>query len=300
MRTINVQGWTEIEEEGEQDPKSQLSSRPSETSRIAVTFSEVTSSIDETQMGSDYIPGTGDSGASVERVLGEAASAVDRALELAFYIISHGEVVNICINIRGKFVGENVPDVSLTCTVEMNVLELGKMVYDYCLEEAVLLAQRYQTLGVELYKCGSYHKQVSAAFLFSRAIKWLILTGPKESEDDNKTSNGAVDLTEYNTVKCQCYNNIALFYIQQGNSELALQAASSVLNTEPGNVKALYRRAVANIKLQNYEVALQDLGKALTIDPENSQVKRQIAVVNNRQKHLDNQYAQAMKKFING
>jgi len=300
MRTINVSNWTEVEEEGEQDTKSRLSFRPSETSRISVTFSNVTSSVDEVQLGSKYIPGPVASGTSVERVIGEAVSAVDRAFELAFYVISHEEVVNICINVLGKYIGENVADVTITCTVEMNVLELGKMVHEYSLEEAILLAQRYKALGVELYKHGTYETQISAAFLFSRAIKWLILTGPAESEDDNKDTSDVVDLTEYNAIRCQCYNNLALFYLQQRNNELALQAASLVLQKEPENVKALYRRSVGNINLQNYEVALQDLKKALIIDPDNSQVKRQISIINKRQKQLDNQYAQAMKKFING
>lgn len=301
MRTITVNSLRKVEEEGEQDLSSRLSFRPTETSRIAVTFTNITSSIDKTQLSSDYIQGPCASDVTVERVLGEATSAADRALELAFYVISNGEVANICINVCGKYVGENRPDLALTCTVAMNVLELGKMVYEHSLEDAILLAQRYKTLGVELYKSCSNDKQISAAFLFSAALKWLILTGPKENEDDNnKDQSKVANLTEYHTIKCQCYNNLALFYIEQGNIDLALIATSSVLKTEPGNVKALYRQAVGNIKLQNYEIALQDLAEAQAIDPENSQVKRQIAVVKNRQKHLDNQCAQAMKKFING
>lgn len=301
MRTINIHSLRKVEEEGEQDLNSRLSPRPAETSRIAVTFSNITSSIDESQLSSDYIQGPYASDVTAERILGEATSAVDMALELAFYVISNGEVANICINIVGKYLGENKPDLSLTCTVALNVLEFGKMVYEYSLEDAMLLAQKYKSLGVELYKSGSYDKQISAAFLFSAALKWLILTGPKDNEGDNNEDQSKVpNLTEYHATKCQCYNNLALFYIEQGNIDLALSATSSVLQTEPGNIKALYRRAVGNIKLQNYEVALQDLTEAQTINPENSQVKRQIAVVKNRQKQLDNQYAQAMKKFING
>lgn len=300
MRTINVYSVRKIEEEGEQDLNSRLSFRPTETSRIAVTFSNITSSIDISHLSSGYIQGPCASDVTVERVLGEATSAVDRALELAFYIISNGEVANICINVLGKYIGENKPELSLTCTVAMNVLECGKMVYEYCIDDAISLAQRYKTLGVELYKSGSYDKQISAAFLFSAALKWLLLTGPKDTEDDDNEDQSKVLNKEYHTIKCQCYNNLALFYIEQGNMDLALSATSSVLQTEPGNVKALYRRAVGNIKLQNYEVALHDLSEAQAIDPENSQVKRQIALVKNRQKHLDNQYAQAMKKFING
>ncbi|XP_010151875.1 PREDICTED: sperm-associated antigen 1, partial [Eurypyga helias] len=65
------------------------------------------------------------------------------------------------------------------------------------------------------------------------------------------------------------YNNKAQAEIKLQDWDSALQDCEKVLEMEPGNVKALMRRATVHKQLQNYQTAIEDLNKVLCVEPEN-------------------------------
>lgn len=68
--------------------------------------------------------------------------------------------------------------------------------------------------------------------------------------------------------------NLALCYLKLGRDiNNAVLHCSSVLQIEPGNIKALYRRAQAHLHLQDFSQCRHDLVSAMNLDPSNASLK---------------------------
>ncbi|MEW5304229.1 MAG: hypothetical protein WDW36_006854 [Sanguina aurantia] len=70
-------------------------------------------------------------------------------------------------------------------------------------------------------------------------------------------------------VKKSCWLNTAAAKLKQGDWKEAEKSCTKVLGLEPGNVKALYRRAQAQMGLQDFLAAEMDLRKGLSEDATN-------------------------------
>nr|XP_056710091.1 sperm-associated antigen 1 [Euleptes europaea] len=73
------------------------------------------------------------------------------------------------------------------------------------------------------------------------------------------------------------YNNKAQAEIKLQNWQAALQDCETVLKMDPGNIKALMRRATVYKNLQNYSAAAEDLQKVLHTEPENATAKKNLS-----------------------
>ncbi|XP_075599737.1 sperm-associated antigen 1 [Balearica regulorum gibbericeps] len=82
------------------------------------------------------------------------------------------------------------------------------------------------------------------------------------------------------------YNNKAQAEIKLQDWDSALQDCEKVLDMDPGNVKALMRRATVHIQLQNYQPAIEDLNKVLCVEPENTIVKKNLVEIEKKLKGL--------------
>lgn len=282
MRTFNVTGLGEVEVVGQQSYTGQP--RPREQAKVGVTLQEVCCSCEVELLDSRYLS----SKAFEPHVLGEAMSAMDRALETSFFLMTNDEIARVVVCLPGKLVNVS-EDVRFMCTAHVRIEENSRPVYELTPADKLGIAVKYKNMGVSLYKEGLLHKQTLAFFVFSDAVKWLCMIPPDDAEDLAQ---------EARTIKMQCYNNIALFHLQQHNYNLCVVATTVLLNVDEGNVKALYRRAVANTELQNYELAAEDLRVALLLDPNNKSVKKQQDVIKRKQKGISDKYAVAMKKMF--
>lgn len=281
MRTLSITGFGEVEVTGQHSYSGQP--RPREQAKMCVSLQEVCCSCEVELLESKYL-----SSKAVESILGDAMSALDRALETAFSLMTNEEISKVAVSLPGKLVSVS-KDVSFTCTAHLRIEENSRVVYELTPADKLGIAVKYKDMGVTLYKEGLLHKQILAFFLFSDAVKWLCMIQPDEAEDISK---------EVMTIKMQCYNNIALFHLQQYNYSLCVVATTTLLGVDENNVKALYRRAVANTEMQNYELAAEDLRTALVLDPNNKSLKRQQDVIKKKQKGLTDKYAVAMKKLF--
>ncbi|XP_064363735.1 sperm-associated antigen 1 isoform X2 [Dromaius novaehollandiae] len=82
------------------------------------------------------------------------------------------------------------------------------------------------------------------------------------------------------------YNNKAQAEIKLQNWHSALQDCEKVLDMEPGNIKALMRRATVNNHLQNYETAIEDLMEVLYVEPENAIAKKNLLEIEKKLEDL--------------
>lgn len=96
------------------------------------------------------------------------------------------------------------------------------------------------------------------ALLNSSGINALASTyGGKNTEEHTKRAQSI-------TVAAQ--NNLASVYLTQGKYEKVVYATTKVLGLDEKNIKALYRRAKARLKLGQVKKAAEDVDKALEID----------------------------------
>ncbi|XP_035749782.1 sperm-associated antigen 1 isoform X2 [Egretta garzetta] len=124
-------------------------------------------------------------------------------------------------------------------------------------KEKIFIATREKEKGNEAFAIGDY---VEAVAYYSRSIS-VIPTAA-------------------------AYNNKAQAEIKLQDWDSALQDCEKVLDMEPGNVKALMRRATVHNQLQNYQTAIEDLNKVLCIEPENAIAKKSLLDIEKKLKGL--------------
>ncbi|EGV95253.1 FK506-binding protein-like [Cricetulus griseus] len=83
-----------------------------------------------------------------------------------------------------------------------------------------------------------------------------------------------------------------------GQPGLAAQSWDQVLEREPGHLKALYRRGVAQAALGNLEKATADLKKVLAADPQNRAAQEQLGRVVTEGKKQDAGLARGLRKMF--
>ncbi|KGL98710.1 Sperm-associated antigen 1, partial [Charadrius vociferus] len=125
------------------------------------------------------------------------------------------------------------------------------------MKEKVFIATREKEKGNEAFAVGDY---VEAVSYYTRSIS-VIPTAA-------------------------AYNNKAQAEIKLQDWDSALQDCEKVLDMEPGNIKALMRRATVHNQLQNYQAAIEDLNKVLCVEPENAIAKKNLLEIEKKLKGL--------------
>lgn len=73
---------------------------------------------------------------------------------------------------------------------------------------------------------------------------------------------------------CAFRSNLAACYIKQGEFEKAVYATSKVLEVDPRNLKARYRRSLSYLRLKETQKAANDLDHALEQAPNDASIRR--------------------------
>eukprot|EP01066_Platyproteum_vivax_P010640 Platyproteum_vivax@DN4786_c0_g1_i1.p1 len=140
--------------------------------------------------------------------------------------------------------------------------------------ERIKLAAKNKEEGNELFKNGRFE------FAAQRYIKALGHT--------NKVfDSGPQDKAEINKINLSCHLNLAQCYLKAGQEATFRKAVAScdrALEIDTTNVKAMFRRGLANEKLKDVDQAAEDLKAAKKVDPENMDVLRALERVEKLQK----------------
>jgi chemotaxis protein histidine kinase CheA len=154
------------------------------------------------------------------------------------------------------------PETTLQFEVELLSWGLPKKDrWEVAEKEKLSEASRLKAEGTEAFKAG---KWAQAQPLYAEAAGWV------EYDDDfveesTKAEAGALVIS--------CWLNEAQCCLKLQDWAGAISASSSVLRKDGENVKALYRRGLANTKLQNFETGRQDLKRAATLDPKSREIR---------------------------
>lgn len=294
MKTLLIEGWETLKVESD-DQEQQLigTERIREGGILNIEFFSIETSSPIENLGSAYLR----SSPTTRFTFGEASSALDRAIELGLAALKSTERAKAVIAMKRKFIHESCREecVEVRCELAYTIVKNAKQVYEYTSEEKLVRGKRYKQLALQTLQettktSYKYPLYLSIFLLFVRALKWLAAIALIDFSDEQKDV-----LLE---LKNQIYNNVSYFHLSFGHDGRAEAAARRVLEQDATNVKALYRRAVANTNLQNYEVAEGDLRLLLEKEHSNVAAKKQMRIIAEKKKELDEKYAQAMKKFL--
>ncbi|KAG2483840.1 hypothetical protein HYH03_017296, partial [Edaphochlamys debaryana] len=147
----------------------------------------------------------------------------------------------------------------LSYEVELVSFENSKESWEMSDAEKVEAARQRKDKGNTYYKAGSLAK---AQHYWDRAVS-LVQYDKSFSEDLKAGSR---------EVKKSCWLNLAQLDLKKQHWKDALRQCNNVLELDSQNVKALYRRAQANMGLQDLFEAEQDLKKATYAEPNNADV----------------------------
>ncbi|XP_057554774.1 FK506-binding protein-like isoform X2 [Hippopotamus amphibius kiboko] len=144
--------------------------------------------------------------------------------------------------------------------------------------EKEALAREERARGTELFRAGNPE---AAAQCYGRALRLLLTLPPPGSPE-----------------RTALHANLAACQLLLGQPHLAVQSCDRVLEREPGHLKALYRRGVAQAALGNLEKATADLKKVLAVDPKNRAAQEELGKVIIQGKKQDAGLAQGLRKMF--
>eukprot|EP01133_Synstelium_polycarpum_P017478 gene17478-20854_t len=148
----------------------------------------------------------------------------------------------------------------------------------------ILTAYTYKDKATEFFKANDAQKALTNYHFAKNYITGLM----DLSEEKEK---------EIKALKIVLLNNIAVCLLKLNKYDRALISLDEVLESDPDNVKALFRRGKCNIYLTNYEQASNDLNRALIFAPNDKEILHEIEVMNRKSKAADEKARAAYSKF---
>ena len=103
---------------------------------------------------------------------------------------------------------------------------------------------------------------------------------------------------DFDELKISLLSNLSLANLKIGKPEKAIEAATLVLESQPSNVKILYRRAVAFIDSRKFNQARDDLNTALKFEPENKEVIAELQLIKEKEKQAKEKEKQFYSRML--
>ncbi|XP_077989023.1 peptidyl-prolyl cis-trans isomerase FKBP8-like [Glandiceps talaboti] len=205
---------------------------------------------------------------SLQFILGDGD--VITAFDLAVALMELGEVCTLITDARYAY-GElgrkpDIPsDAKLRYELELLKVEDGPDVAVIDSTERLQLGNKKRERGNELYLRGDYSSAINS---YTKALNIL------EAEEGGSNKEEYKDIEE---AKLKCHNNLAACQLKVEAYDAALMSCNSVLNVEPDNVKALFRKAKVLACKGEIEEAVADMRKAIKLEPSNKVIHQELS-----------------------
>eukprot|EP01113_Clastostelium_recurvatum_P018359 TRINITY_DN2164_c0_g1_i1.p1 TRINITY_DN2164_c0_g1~~TRINITY_DN2164_c0_g1_i1.p1 ORF type:complete len:358 (-),score=110.22 TRINITY_DN2164_c0_g1_i1:8-1081(-) len=148
-------------------------------------------------------------------------------------------------------------------------------------------AEAIRAIGNTYFKEGKFQLAVAK---YQKAMRYL-----DESPEDTPEKEGKVKAS-----KLSCRSNLSLCFLRLNLPDKAKTECTSILNQDPTNTKAMFRRAQANQANKDYQAAKDDLLKALQAEPGNKDVRTELESVNKKIAEAKASQAKFYSKMFGG
>ncbi|KAE9599730.1 hypothetical protein Lal_00045764 [Lupinus albus] len=201
---------------------------------------------------------------------------VHEGLERAIMTMKKGEKAMVTISSeylcdQNALQGDTTTNKFLYYEVELVDFVKEKPFWKMDTQEKMEACERKKHDGNLLFKTENYS---SACKKYEQAIR-CIEFDHSFSDDEKRRAN---------TLRLSCNLNKAACKLKLGEYSEASRLCTKVLEKDPLNVKALYRRCQAYLKTSDLEKAEADIKRALIIDPNNRDIKIEYKELKHKQK----------------
>lgn len=207
---------------------------------------------------------------------------VVQGLDMAIGLMDVGEKAEISCNSRFAYgtlglQSKNIPaDATIVYTVELveahEEIDLEKKSYESRKE----IGNKKRERGNFFFERQEFNTSIQ---LYRRALEYL---DESEGGITNPTVDGQLEptnaqLQELLEDRIKVYNNMAQAQMKIQAFEAALKSVDTVLQCQPDNVKALFRKGKILEAKADVEGAIPLLRKAATLDPENKPIQNELS-----------------------
>jgi len=276
--------------------------------------------------GNDELASQTEDFTKVEFTVGTGTTCVDRRLEvaLATFLESEKSRLTLRVFIEPKFNSKEGGEplwVTIVAVVQLVNLVQAEPLWRWFPETRLARAKDHYAAAVNLFKLSRW---LDAFHLFQAAHRLALLAiGVKEKEDkklkaghqksledhtsstssESRSSSGgrtlaAASLAEAWKLRTACCNNLAACHFQWGNHASVVQLSTVVLQVDPNQVKALYRRGVSYLEMKEFDFAERDLVAAHKVEPSNRAVSEALGQVKLRKKREQASMQAKMSKMF--
>lgn len=236
--------------------------------------------------------------------IGSSETELEKALEVALLDMFEGERSQFILHAsdrRNKVRDEEVsPTPCLKCILHLKSVVHTAVSSDHqenCLlslsnlseERRCNIAIDEKAHGIDLFKKGHY---VDAFHRFAWGCKVLMTCDSLLLDDDTFRNKDVLNLY---SILC---SNMAECQLKENNPTLAVSLCKKAIASQPGNLKALYRQAVASWTLGDVDQAQALLKQVLKLDPNNVAAKHLMKDVEVKIKEYSDKYSKMMKRIF--
>ncbi|KAK7492605.1 hypothetical protein BaRGS_00016084 [Batillaria attramentaria] len=199
-------------------------------------------------------------------------------LDMSVALMNAGEVAEVTSAPRFAYgakgrLPEIPEDASLNFQLELLDIQPGPDMEKLSAEDRLKFGEKKRERGNELFGREDYSGAINS---YSKAVQYVDRSGGLTG--DTSVLQLLLDC------KIKCYNNMAASQLKVGATDAAIRSCEEVLQSQPDNIKALYRLGKAYSSKGHTQKAMIPLKKALKLDPESKLLHREMAWLTKQQK----------------
>jgi len=208
---------------------------------------------------------------------------VIKGWDLGFATMKKGEKAVLTIDSEYGYgdagSGQKIPG-GATLVFDVELLDFGpkkKEVWEMETSERIDEATKCKFSGNASFKSKDYDAAVKG---WSEALRYIDRLG----DDHDASEISDAEIAEVKKLRTSLWLNLAAAELKRNNFFAVKKHATNVLDVDPDNVKALFRRGSAFAKMDKYNEAKEDLLRANKLDPKNKSVVREYKALQKRVK----------------
>ncbi|KAJ6747659.1 PEPTIDYLPROLYL ISOMERASE [Salix koriyanagi] len=214
---------------------------------------------------------------------------VNEGLDMAIMTMKKGERATVTVDaefLHGRDISGKLPANSLL-HYEVELLDFIKEKPFWKMDtlEKFEASERKKLDGNVLFKAGKFWR---ASKKYDKATEYI--------EFDHSFTDDEMCLAK--SLRLSCHLNNAACKLKSGEYLEASRLCTKVLDLDPLNVKALFRRSQAYLKTSELEKAEADIKKALAIDPNNREVKLEYMELKEKQRKYNKYQAELFSTMV--